>query len=92
MLYIYIYIYIYSHVTCRVNRAEYVFRIPMSAPQEYVNTYSTCRVSSPEREYVTHMRILPICIPGVFTVYSLIVYTPTLHKLSSAFTQYCHYK
>ena len=29
------------HVICRVNQAEYAIRIPMAAPQEYVNNYST---------------------------------------------------
>ena len=29
---------------CRVNQAEYAICIPMAAPQEYVNTYSTRRL------------------------------------------------
>jgi len=29
----------------RVTQAEYVFRILMAASQEYVNTYSTCRLA-----------------------------------------------
>jgi len=32
------------HVICRVNQAEYVIRILVAVPQEYVNTYSTRRV------------------------------------------------
>jgi len=37
--------YVRIHIVCRVNQAEYAFRIPMAAPQEYeyVNTYSTRR-------------------------------------------------
>jgi len=35
----------YEHVPVeyRVQQAEYSIRIPVAAPQEYVNTYSTCR-------------------------------------------------
>ena len=33
----------------RVCQAEYVIRIRVAAPQEYVNTYSTCRGSGPTR-------------------------------------------
>ena len=36
--------YVRIHVICRVNQAEYASRIPMAAPQEYVNTYSTRRL------------------------------------------------
>jgi len=32
------------HVIYRVNRSEYIIRILIAAPQEYVNTYSTHRV------------------------------------------------
>jgi len=42
------------HVICRVNQAEYVIRILVAAPQECVNTYSTCRVVS-----VSDLRSLP---------------------------------
>ena len=35
--------YVRSHAICRVNQAEYAIRIPVAAPQEYVNTYSTRR-------------------------------------------------
>jgi len=34
--------YVHIHVIYRVNQAEYVIRILVAAPQEYVNTYSTC--------------------------------------------------
>ena len=37
--------YVRMHVICRVNQAEYATRIPMAAPQEYVNTYPTRRVA-----------------------------------------------
>jgi len=33
----------YSHVTYRVNQAEYVIHIFVVAPQKYVNIYSTRR-------------------------------------------------
>ena len=36
--------YIHFHVICRVDQAEYVIRILVAASQEYVNTYSTCRL------------------------------------------------
>ena len=36
--------YICIHVICRVNLAAYAIRIPIAAPQEYVNTYSTSRL------------------------------------------------
>jgi len=36
--------YVRMHVICRVNLAEYAICIPMAAPQEYVNIYSTRRV------------------------------------------------
>jgi len=35
--------YVRIHVICRVNPAECAIPIPMAAPQEYVNTYSTPR-------------------------------------------------
>jgi len=36
--------YVRIHVIYRVQQAEYVFRTHVAAPQEYVNTYSTCRL------------------------------------------------
>ena len=45
--------YEYSNLECllfhdvyRVTQAEYVIRILMAASQEYVNTYSSCRLSA----------------------------------------------
>jgi len=38
--------YVHIHVICRVNRAEYVIRILVAVPQEYVNTCSTLRVAN----------------------------------------------
>jgi len=35
--------YVRMHAVYRVNQAEYAIRIPMAAPQEYVNIYSTRR-------------------------------------------------
>jgi len=35
--------YIHVHVIYRVDQAEWVIRIIVAAPQEYVNTYSTRR-------------------------------------------------
>ena len=35
--------YVTICVIRRVNQAGYAIRIPMAAPQEYVNTYSTFR-------------------------------------------------
>jgi len=37
--------YVHIHGIYRVTQTEYAIRIPMGAPQEYVKTYSTCRVS-----------------------------------------------
>ena len=34
------------HVICRVHQAKYGIHILVVAPQEYVNTYSTCKVGS----------------------------------------------
>ena len=39
--------YVRIHVIYRVHQAEYAILIPMAAPQEYVNTYSTRRVIVP---------------------------------------------
>ena len=39
--------YVHIHVIYRVNQAEYGIRILVAASQEYVNTYSTCRVTMP---------------------------------------------
>jgi len=36
--------YVHIHVICRVNQADYSIRIPMAAPQEDVNNYSTSGV------------------------------------------------
>jgi len=36
--------YVHVPVEYRVHRAEYVIHICVAASQEYVNTYSTCRV------------------------------------------------
>jgi len=36
--------YVRIHVIYKVNQAEYVIHIRVASPQEYVNTYSTCRV------------------------------------------------
>ena len=48
MFYEYIHLeYVRIHVIYRVNQAEYVIRIRVVAPQEYVNIYSTRRVSRP---------------------------------------------
>jgi len=38
--------YVHIHAIYRVNQAEYVIRILVATPQEYVNTYSTCRVAA----------------------------------------------
>jgi len=35
------------HVIHRVNQAEYGIHILVAASQEYVNTYSTCRLLTP---------------------------------------------
>jgi len=35
--------YVHIHAIHRVYQAEYVIRIRVAAPQEYVNTYSTRR-------------------------------------------------
>ena len=37
--------YVHIHGIYRVAQAGYVIRILVAAPREYVNTYSTCRVS-----------------------------------------------
>jgi len=37
--------YVRIYVIYRVNQAVYVIHIRMAAPQEYLNTYSTPRVS-----------------------------------------------
>jgi len=37
--------YVHFHVIYRVNQAEYCIRIRVAASQEYVNIYSTCRLS-----------------------------------------------
>ena len=39
--------YLRIHVIYRVDQAEYVIRILVAAPQEYVNNYSTRRPISP---------------------------------------------
>ena len=36
-------------VECRVHQAEYVIHIRAAASQEYVNTYSTRRVTRPRK-------------------------------------------
>jgi len=36
--------YVRIHVVYRVNQAEYAVHIRVAASQEYVNTYSACRV------------------------------------------------
>jgi len=36
--------YVHIYVIYRDAQAEYIIRIRMAASQEYVNTYSTCRV------------------------------------------------
>jgi len=38
--------YDHIHGICRVSQAEYAIRILVAAPQEYVNTFATCRTSS----------------------------------------------
>jgi len=40
--------YVRINAICRVNQAEYIFRIRIVAPQEYVNIYSTRR-TNPDR-------------------------------------------
>jgi len=39
--------YVRIHVINRVNQMEYVIHILVVAPQEYVNIYSTRRVTTP---------------------------------------------
>jgi len=49
--------YVHIHVIYRVNQAEYVIYFLLFAPQEYVNTYSTRRLT-------THMyEVLFTCLP-----------------------------
>jgi len=38
--------YVRFHVIYRVSQADYAIRTPMAAPQEYMNTYSTRRITS----------------------------------------------
>jgi len=39
--------YVRIHVMYRVNQAEYAIHVLVVAPQEYVNIYSTRRISNP---------------------------------------------
>jgi len=49
------------HSSRTVNQAEYAIRIPVAAPQEYVNTYSTRRpVSRQPRAPVVPAITVPI--------------------------------
>jgi len=45
--------YAHIHVIYRVNQTECVIRIRVAASQEYVNTYSTCRVAPTKRVRAT---------------------------------------
>ena len=45
-------VYVRIHVIYRVNQAEYAIRIPMAPPQEYVNAYSPCRITTTAHLYL----------------------------------------
>jgi len=57
--------YVRFHVICRVNQAEYGIRIPMAAPQKYVNTYSTRRLPTRwMRIHIRNTRAMRISVNG----------------------------
>jgi len=44
---------VHIHVVYRFNWAEYVIRIRLAAPQEYMNAYSTCRVGRGDTHHIS---------------------------------------
>jgi len=47
--------YVHIHVIYRVDWAEYFIRVLVAAPQEYENTYSTCRKRRHKRAVVRNL-------------------------------------
>jgi len=53
--------YVYVHAICRVNQAKYAIRMLVVAPQEYVDTHSTRRLTASRVPVGLH-KILPLPI------------------------------